>query len=877
MVIFHFFGDGKAFSQTDSLPAISQNYVMEIWDNSNGLPQNAVYAMEKDNHGYLWIATEEGLVRLDGTNPKVYDQETHPLMIEQTYYNFFKTSSGIWAAADRSIVLLEKNLLQVINCDQIAKNTWIRAIAETSKKDLLIGTQKGKIYNWRDKEFSELAFWNPSGTLEILSFYSIQPEKILVGTTRGLYELDMIAEKSKLISEETLSAHKIFGTPEALFISDPTQGIFRLTENYQTELVLSFKDYKDIDISSLSTDAKNRIWAGSLEKGLIVVNGKTVSRFTYPELKNYTIRKIIIEDKALYLGTLGKGLAIVKSAKVKQLEFEVLRDKNIKAIFQAKDSSYWIGTRTDGLHRIKGKSIQSFTSQVGFLQQSVTTIGESKGKIYTGSPAGITVIDSKNLKILNTIKAENGLKSDHVQVIYEDTKGWLWILTRFGGIHYFDPQGNLQTIELPEKNARTSFISLEELKNGQIIVGSINGGAFRIQNGKIAEHYNLPLSPGEDVIYDIYEDRKGDLWFATHGGIIFYSQGTFKSLKKANGLKSKSVYSITPDPSDGIWITNNFGAQYFSSDELEYFKEAPNSDFFLGSTLYNDKLGLPNSEANGLIFPSSIRDFGGKIWIPTVEGVGIIDPFTISDSTKEVTNFVWDELTIGDQVTPIYNEIRIPKGIKMFQVSFSLIDFENPSQYSLFYRLDKKSGPWTPIKDERQLNFNGLAPGKYNLELIILRYGRREATLTIPILVEASFFETPLFWLIIAISSILLIYFIFQHYFNKRMKNELEAKVELRTRELSHTNEKLKDAVKEIEDQNSLLKEITWNQSHLVRAPLTKAMGINQLLIKYPYYSNVRKSKEQLEIELLETLRQLDQIVKETHSISENLKRKDGE
>lgn len=101
----------------------------------------------------------------------------------------------------------------------------------------------------------------------------------------------------------------------------------------------------------------------------------------------------------------------------------------------------------------------------------------------------------------------------------------------------------------------------------------------------------------------------------------------------------------------------------------------------------------------------------------------------------------------------------------------------------------------------------------------------------------------------------------------------MEAKVNLRTLELSMTNEKLKDAVREIADQNLILKEITWNQSHLVRAPLTKAMGINQLLIKYPNYTDVGKSKEQLEIELLETLKQLDKIVKETHSKSENLKK----
>ncbi|MFC3414226.1 hypothetical protein [Algoriphagus hitonicola] len=171
------------------------------------------------------------------------------------------------------------------------------------------------------------------------------------------------------------------------------------------------------------------------------------------------------------------------------------------------------------------------------------------------------------------------------------------------------------------------------------------------------------------------------------------------------------------------------------------------------------------------------------------------------------------------------------------------------------------------------LFFNGLMPGTYDLEVKILRFGQEETIHSLPIQVKANFIETPFFWMIIGFSLLLLVYFIFRYYFNSKMKRELEAKVERRTLQLSQTNEKLKEAVREIEDQNLRLQEITWDQSHLVRAPLTKAMGINQLLIKYSKYSKVAKSKEELEIELLETLKQLDEIVKETHSKSENLKK----
>lgn len=858
--------------QVDSL-RISTNYVFETWDNTNGLPQNSVMALEKDNHGYLWISTEEGLVRFDGSSPKVFDQDGYPEMIEQTYYTFFKTPGGLWATADRSVVLLEKNIQQVIDCSQITENTWIRAITEDLSGALLIATQKGGIYRYQNEGFRPLDFWKPEVKLEIHGFFHLSPVHLLVGTTRGLYEVNLETETMNLLTQDTFSVHKIFGSLESVLIYSPDSGIHRLTKDLKLQPEVPIEQIRDINPSSLTTDSEHRIWAGSNEKGLVLIENGKVDRFSYPELETYTVRKIIKEEGNLYLGTLGKGLALVKPAQITQPDFPQLEEKNIKAIFQSSDSSIWIGTKSDGLFWVKGKKIQSITESEGLLQNRITTLGEANGKIYAGTILGISVIDPKTGKILKQITKEDGLRANYTNAVFLDSNGWLWVLTRRGGIHYFDERGDFHQVAIPEQFATTNFISIAELKNKQILIGSMNQGVFRIENGKFIQNQTLPLPPGEDVIYAIYEDQSGDVWFATHGGLIVWKDGRFKSLKKANGLKTKSVYSITHDGINGIWISNNFGVQYFSNSELEKFKQANKEDFIIGTTLYNENLGMPNSESNGLIFPAAIQDFSGKIWIPTVAGVGIIDPEVTSKTSNTPPNFIWDELQLGNQKTTIEDHIRIPPGLRMFQISFSLVDFENPSQYSLFYRIDNRSDNWLPIKDQRLLIFNGLTPGNYNLEVKILKFGQDETIQTLPITVEATFFETAYFWVVVALGLLLLIYFIFRYHFNSKMKRELEAKVERRTLELSQTNEKLTKAVREIEDQNLRLQEITWDQSHLVRAPLTKAMGINQLLIKYSKYSKVAKSKEELEIELLETLKQLDEIVKETHSKSENLKK----
>jgi light-regulated signal transduction histidine kinase (bacteriophytochrome) len=104
------------------------------------------------------------------------------------------------------------------------------------------------------------------------------------------------------------------------------------------------------------------------------------------------------------------------------------------------------------------------------------------------------------------------------------------------------------------------------------------------------------------------------------------------------------------------------------------------------------------------------------------------------------------------------------------------------------------------------------------------------------------------------------------------MKRSLECKVNQRTAELSNTNDQLKKALSEIERKNNVLIAITWHQSHKVRAALTKAMGIAQVLSQYSSYPEIGLSKNELEIELQKSLEELDQIVRKTHSMSENMK-----
>src|ERR1043165_5014759 len=63
------------------LPALAQStatrYLHNVWNTENGLPQNDVKALQTRD-GYLWLATNGGLVRVDGIKFTVFDTGNTP-------------------------------------------------------------------------------------------------------------------------------------------------------------------------------------------------------------------------------------------------------------------------------------------------------------------------------------------------------------------------------------------------------------------------------------------------------------------------------------------------------------------------------------------------------------------------------------------------------------------------------------------------------------------------------------------------------------------------------------------------------------------------------------------------------------------------------
>lgn len=859
----------------DNLKKGTQEYVIRFWNNTNGLPHNTIYAMEKGPLGFMWMATEEGLTRFDGSNIEIFNKDNIPELIENSFYGFFPIEGkGIWAAGDYSLAFIYKNIIKVVDCHDIITDTWITAVTEDHEGNLWIGTKNGNLFRVIEDKPVQVPNWLPKENLSIQSLYSLK-NQMLIGSDMGLFTMDLDSFEYSRIGPNDLNARIIFEVKDQIYIGAPRTGILTLEKSNDLTTYIDDKDLAFLDYRNLRADHEGIIWGGTEKGELLIIEEGEVSKVPLPEIRDISIRKLWIDEDMIFIGTQGKGLAVVRKSNIQKFDHALLSNQNIRPIFKSPNGTTWIGTKSDGLFRIDGNKTLSFTTKTGLLSDAIVSIGGDDEKIYVGTRNGMHQINASTNKIERSYHPNSGFQGDHVNTILKDSGGKIWFSIANQGIYYLDEKGDAVKINLPEKLQEVSYITVKETKSGDLLYGSITKGMVRITDGKFKEHIELPLQPGENIIYSIFEDNDGSLWLGTQGGILWYQNKSFKILTKTNGLNANGIYSIIEDHNGYIWLSSNFGLQRIAKEELTKFKLSDDPSFFVTSNYYGHENGMSNEETNSLIYPSAVMDNTGSIWYPTIEGISIVDPKLIYEERSQL-NFQWDILRLGNSfnnILPGQTIVEIPAGVDYFSIKFSNINYHDPEQVAFYYRVKSLSENWIYLNDRKELFFNGMEPGNYTLEIKTIELGNIESVHRLNIKVLPLFYQTYTFRLALTVLAILLAMFLVQYYLKVKIGKDLERMVEQRTHDLNVTNNKLESALLEIESQNEALRNITWQQSHTVRGPLSKAMAIVQMLMNYSKYHDLQMSRERLFLELEKTLEELDMMIREINNKFEGLKK----
>lgn len=206
---------------------------------------------------------------------------------------------------------------------------------------------------------------------------------------------------------------------------------------------------------------------------------------------------------------------------------------------------------------------QIHTNLNGMVSEFVRSMyQDTKGNYWFGTN-GNGIIRYDGLK-LETVSIEGIRPFNVVREIVEDKAGHIWFGTDYGLIKYdgekftkFSKKEGLQDDEI---------WGLTIDKSGLIWVGSIGG--VSLFDGKKFTPFLLPDLKVENpkhmlsdkLVLKFVEDRNGTMWLATDGnGIFKYKNGEFIHLTSKNGLTDNNAADILEDKQGNIWIGTFYG------------------------------------------------------------------------------------------------------------------------------------------------------------------------------------------------------------------------------------------------------------------------------------------------------------------------------
>lgn len=764
-----------------------------IWHSAddNSLPQSSVKSIVQDKYGFIWLSTENGLVRYDGNHFKVFGIDSR-IGISSNRIHSFRGSvekDSIYVQDDAHDYILIKKTdatvlpenkvpehFRIVNVFVEGTQNYIDKIHNPDnsyytfyQKKISYYSQKNQLIWQADHAYGDLtnSFFSCSGNLyrydgaELVRFYRGKPSSKNVGGLSG--------RSAELIANNV--AHQAFfriGTD--LFLLEKKKGKLALKP------VLKGFDLSVHNIISAYYDTENDIlYLGSSTNGLLIVKKKLFEivagkndNGVYYALTPYGQDRFLTASGEVFTPSGTSRDIVFKSPNDK---YTLLIDKQGDIWTKAHNAVYRYRKSTNFSSRdrwvFSDRVTQLFEMLDGQILVGMSIIGSEKGKIYRLEAC------EKNPKFIL-----------HMDVDFNPT----YMAQASDGLIWTGSQLGLHKIYFKEKRARavsaisnTYVRSIYASAKDQIWVTTYDSGFF-LHNPVAGRTTHFPVDKNKYLLsaHCIVEDRNGFFWISTNKGLF---QVLKKNLVDYSIGKASRVYYQYYDKSDGF-ATNEFNG---------------------------------GCQPCGLLLGNSFIAF------PSMKGYVLFDSGRVRMLLPTSDIFFEEAEADNQKVAIVNNRLTVDQGFGRLKVSIHSPYFGNPNNLNIETRLEGPvSQQWTRlVRDE--ISFTALPPGTYSLDVRKMTgFDSQYRNKRLIIEIRPAFYQT--WWFKILNAGLLLLLLMYtvkiRMRYIRRKNILLEKKVSEQTFQLRSTVSALRKTKEKLGDEIVKHKKLIAAITHDIKSPL---------------------------------------------------------
>lgn len=877
---------GWLFGASIAMAADAPPLILEHLTTAEGLPQATVMTSLQDSQGFVWLGTEDGLVRYDGHGLHRY-------------------------AAVRG----ERGSLS---------GNFIWDIAEDAGGDLWIAVRDGGVARWQRKSDTFTIYRHDSNNPASLASDSVRAlridsrGRIWIGTSdAGVDVLDPASGRIQHLRHAadgaaSLSSDRVFalalarsgdvwiGTQAGLDLWHRADGsITRFGPPAGTPGSLVGQE-----VSHVLEDKSGALWVGGFKIGLTRLDrdGRLLSQFRHEResnsLSNDEVRAIL-EDRAgrLWVGTVD-GLDLLDRASGQFTHFrrddanaDSLRDSFVMSLYEDQAGLVWIGTRTGGVSRWNPRSWELGGQRPQWLGSGpVNAFADAPdGRVWIASLDGGLRQFNPQTREMTPLEAltrdHRALRDERVMPLRQDHLGTLWIGTMTGGLKKLTVDGRIESIPVkvgdPRATSAAGIMAITESRSGQIWIGTFGGGANVLDpaTGAIRQ---LPFGDGQPgaisaaEVTSIAEDSQGNLWIGTMNGLnlaradghvlkVFLNQA-----HDSASLPANAVYAVVVDAQDRVWVATEGGGLSqvvgsASAPQAIRFKTTMREQGLTSDTLYgivaDDAGSLWLSGNAGLMrfdpetgavkayhrehglqgeefsFGAYFRLRDGRVCFGGPGGFNIFDPTRLSENRQPPRLALTNIDVLGVRMasrTPFWLLQNIPLGYRdsIVSLDFGVLDFGSTQHNRLAYRMPGLTDDWIDLGSQRRVTLTTLPAGEHVLEVRAASSDSVWSEQPLQITIDRAPAPWQSSWAYAAYAALVLGVILYRVLQQRRkfqaiveQRAHLEAEVQLRTRELVESNRQLAEAA---QAKSNFLDRM----SHELRTPMNGVVGMTELLTR---------------------------------------------
>ena len=721
-----------------------KSYRERVLAGPSGFPARIIYSFEQGPDGLIWLGTEMGLFRFDGIEFRQIREFGGGAVPPGDIRQLLVDSSGwMWLGTPEGLTVVSDEPGPLRGMPQLPRES-ILSLEEAARGGVWVGAASG-LFRIRGGVVDHWGVGEGLGDRQVLAIAEVDDQTVWVGTREGAQKFNPSENsfgpvlvpnlpfqgpdigdpyESAVGDFHVTSDGEVFG----LFGLWPTPS-FALHQFVEGVWERVFSEGETLEGHELVADQNNprRFWiTGAASCRLVDLELSFTRKFEPSGLikSDYIMRLFAPSEDRFIMGVLDEGLHIYhrRLFHLIPMDERFRRGDSIRSIAPGQSDEIVIGADS-GIYRLRNGELRAEEVQDQFEKNVIRSVLVAEdGSEWKGGKNGL-FRRLPNGTEWHYVELTNRLLGQSVRVLFEDSRGGLWVGTPKGGV-VLSASGQMSPFDRDSGLRGEDVRSLAEDARGRKWVATYDGGLQVLTpEGEFVQAYSIEDGLVSDQLESVSVDLYGRVWIGGAAGVSVLTDGVVQNFFGTSVIPS-TASMVHADLKGLLWVGFPGGLLSVPSLDLKEWLENPAHK--VRSRVFSQFNGLSVGEIRGGFGqPTLFENDEGEVWFAAEKGLVRADPNRMRSAPSwralvpRFEELIADGrfLYKGGILATELPELSTTGTIGLLEASFTAPTIEEPGSVQLQCWLEGHEPDWLSLETDPSVRFTNLKPGEYQLHV----------------------------------------------------------------------------------------------------------------------------------------------------------------